>query len=626
MRDAIRKVISLDFTGRHAVTPGADSRKPALLTSGKRPRTAVVATSDKVSQQWAPRWLEHTGMQVVVVNSADKAMSYASSSDIDLLIADAGMRSASGNLLIESISSAARSDVPTIALCAGTADLAFASETDVTDIVRRPFDWQIITQRAVRTIKAHENMLALQVANDRLDRFQLSATAAEKSRARSVGIDTLTGLPNGDCFRKLSHKAIAARRNTDKQMSIVVVGLDRYRLVNEAIGHTNANRVLNQFADRLRKCISDRDVIGGPDTGTVTAIASRLGGARFAVQIANGAEQHVKQFHDSVVRELQQPFEVDGQSIYLTASFGAAIYPTQCKGPDELLHSAETAMLEARETSGGLHFFDPLGRTPGSRMLEIDAMLRNALPNDELALHYQPITDANSGKVVAAEALLRWNHPDEGMISPELFVPVAEKSGLMVEIGKFVIRAACKQLREWLDNGMQPIRIAVNLSLCQLMRGDVVAVVARAIEKYDIDPRLIEIELSERGVLNSQPEVVSEVCRLKDIGVRISIDDFGTGQAAIGYLKDLPIDVIKIDRSYVSGAARSARDEAIASGMVAMAQRLDATVIAEGVETPEQLQMLREWGSQECQGFLFSPAVPGHEFLAKFGRSGVGIV
>ncbi len=619
MRAAIRKVINLEFTGRHAVEPAPDGEKTSWLTEDDRQRTAIVVTKDKVSQQWAPRWLEHEGLDVAIVDSADKALAYAATHDIDLLIADAGTRCQSGGLLFDSINRAAKADVPKIALCASTADLTLASETDVTDIVRRPFDWRIITQRAVRAIKAHENLAALQRAHDRIDRFRISATAAEKQRAKTVGIDTLTGLPNGERFRKLSHNAIAARGNVDKQMSIVVVGLDRYRLVNEAIGHTNANRVLNQFADRLRQCISDREVIGSGDNGTVTAIASRLGGARFAVQIANGAEEQVRRFHDSVIRELRQPFEVDGQSIYLTASFGAAIYPTQCSGPDELLHSAETAMLEARETTGGLHFFDPLGRTSGSQLLRIDSMLRTAIPGRELELHYQPITDTATGDVVAAEALLRWSHPQEGMIPPDAFVPVAEKTGMMVEIGEFVIRRACEQLRDWIDGGMDPIRIAINLSLCQLTRGDVVSVVAGALEQYDIDPELIEIELSERGVLNCHPEVVSEVRRLKDIGVRISIDDFGTGQAAISYLKDLPIDVIKIDRSYVSGAARSVRDEAIASGMVAMAERLDATVIAEGVETADQLQMLRAWGSHECQGFLFSPAVPGAAFLEKFG-------
>ena len=616
MRAAIRKVISLDFSGKFAVQPG--SGKLEKLPTSENQRTAVIATTDKLSQHWAPRWLEHAGIDVVVVDSADKALSAAADNTPDLLLADAGMVCADHSLLIESFAETLKADVPTIALCASANDLTIASETNVSDIVRRPYNWEIITQRVVRTIKAHETYLALQQARDQLDHMQLATTAAERDRANAVGTDTLTGLPNGERFRQLSHKAITARGNSDKLTSIIVIGLDRYRIVNEAIGHANANRVLNQFADRLRNCISDRDVIGDGDNGFVTAIASRLGGARFAVQFANGAHEQIARLHDAMKRELEQPFEVDGQSIYLTASLGAAIYPTQCDSPDQLLHAAETAMLEAREANGDLRFYNPDGRTSCTQVLKLDTMLRDACRNEELELHYQPIMDTATGDVVAAEALLRWNHPTEGRIPPDMFVPVAERTGLMVDIGAFVIRSACKQLREWLDLGMNPIRIAVNVSLCQLMRGDFASIVERALAEYEIDAQMLELELSERGVLNQHPEVVSEVRRLKSIGVRISIDDFGTGQAAIGYLKDLPIDVIKIDRSYVSGAANSARDEAIASGMVALAQRLDATVISEGVETTDQLEMLRHWGSQECQGFLFSAAIPAVEFFDRF--------
>jgi EAL domain-containing protein (putative c-di-GMP-specific phosphodiesterase class I) len=316
--------------------------------------------------------------------------------------------------------------------------------------------------------------------------------------------------------------------------------------------------------------------------------------------------------------QLERPFEVDGQNIYLTASIGAAIFARDKSSADSLLHCAETAMLKAQEAGTGFEFSAQPTDLSSLRLVSLDRMLREAVRNNELKLAYQPITATANGKVVAAEALLRWHHAEEGMISPADFVPVAEKTGLMQEIGDFVIITACRQLRQWIDGGMPPIRMAINLSLCQLLRGDVIAVVEKALKDNQLKPCWLEIELSERGVLNQRPEVVDEIRRLKSIGVRISIDDFGTGQAAIGYLKDLPVDVIKIDRSYVSGADRSAKDEAIASGMVALAQRLKATVIAEGVETREQFDMLRAWGSQECQGFYFCKAIPGDEFQARF--------
>ena len=312
---------------------------------------------------------------------------------------------------------------------------------------------------------------------------------------------------------------------------------------------------------------------------------------------------------------MQSPFEVDGQSVYLDVAFGAAIYPSDASCADRLLHNAETAMLEAQERGVGLRFYSEAEGSSSHRLLNLDGMLREAIRNDDLELAYQPITNTHTGHTVGAEALLRWHHAEEGAISPADFVPVAEKNGLMHAIGEFVIEKACTQLRDWLDQGVAPLHMAVNISLCQLLAGDIVEVVDRALRTHGIAPELLELELSERGVLNQHPEVIDVVRELKAMGVRISIDDFGTGQSAIGYLVDLPVDVIKIDRSYVSGADSNDRNEAIASGMVALAQRLNATVIAEGVETAEQLERLRSWGAELCQGFLFSPAVSPDEFV-----------
>lgn len=613
MRAAIRKVISLDFS------TAANTELPSGIAgfTDDQQRIALLATTDKLSQQWAPRWLEQTGFEVRFASSPEEVLGIASATRPNLMLIDAGLSGPDGSLLINSLRTIHGDDVPMIALCGSTRDFALASQTDATDIVRRPFDWRLITQRAVRAVKSHEVQHELQSAKEQLRNLHTATSTAARDLARTAGLDNLTGLPNGERFRSLSHKSITACGCG--QASIIAIGLDQFRVVNDAIGRDNANELLRQFAERLRECISQRQIIGGAANGTITAIAARLGGARFAVQIANGDNEQIERFRDAIAEELKEPFQVDGQSIYLTASLGAATYPAHCSGADELLHFAESAMLEVRKAGTAFGYYDPDNGLRSTDVLRLDCMLRDALRRNELKLYYQPIQDSNSGEVVAAEALLRWEHSTEGSISPAIFVPVAEQTGLMQEIGDFVIESACAQMRDWLDNGMKPIRVAINLSLCQLSRGDVVEETLDAMDKYDIDPSLLEFELSERGVLNRHPEVVNVVRRLKKTGVRISIDDFGTGQSAIAYLKDLPIDVIKIDRSYISGAVFNDRDRAIASGMVALAQRLDATVVTEGVETAEQLEMLRDWGSQECQGFLFSPAVPGDEFRTTFG-------
>ena len=619
MRDAIRKVISLDFA-RRSGSCLPDTLAEDELTA-ELAGVALLVTRDNLSLQWAPRWLQQVGLDVKIANSADEALGLASAMRPCVLIADASLEADDRKSLLGALRKVHGNDVPLIALCNSNVDVTIAADAEVTDIVRKPFDWGLITRRVIRAVKAHQTLGQLRHANARLDQLASFATAAERSRAKAAGMDSLTRLPNGEKFRSLLHKATAGRDKPGRSLCLLAIGLDRFRLVNDAVGYENANVLLSQFADRLRSCLRDRRVIGDSNCGSVTAIAARLGGARFALLVSNSRTEQIRRVRRAIERELRSPFEVAGQSIYLTASIGAAVFPRDGENADGLVYFAESAMIEAQQSGSGFEFYARPDDTSSRKTLALDSMLRQAVENNELTLAYQPITNAMTGEVVAAEALLRWHHPREGMISPELFVPAAEKTGLMSEIGDFVITSACKQLRNWIDFGMQPIRIAINLSLCQLLRGDVVSTVSAALEKYRLDPQMLELELSERGVLNQRSQVINAVCRLKDLGVRISIDDFGTGQAAIGYLKDLPIDVIKIDRSFVSGAGRSARDEAIASGMVALAHRLDATVIAEGVETREQIEMVRDWGSQECQGFYFCPAISGRDFQTRFAKT-----
>ena len=386
--------------------------------------------------------------------------------------------------------------------------------------------------------------------------------------------------------------------------------------------------LLRQFADRLKGCLQDRDLVGQQSGATLTAFTARLGGVRFALAISSFADRQIEQLRQVLRVVVSAPFEVGGHSIYLNISIGVSVFPRDGENVEGVLQSAENAMVEAKLNGTGFWLTRQSNDARSLRRLRLDAMLRDAVRERQLKLAYQPILDTKTGRLVGAEALLRWHHPEEGTIPPDEFIPAAEESGMIVDIGAFVIREACRQSRSWIDQGFGPIRIAVNVALCQLVRGNLTVTVADALAEHDIEPAMLELEISERGVLNRHPEVIAEIHRLdgipgdvdedrlKALGVRISIDDFGTGNAAIGYLKNLPADVIKVDRSYVSGAMQSARDRAIVSGIVALAHGLDAAVIGEGVETEEQLDMLREWGCDECQGFLFSPAVTPDEFVA----------
>jgi len=618
MREAIRKVISLDFarsTGSCLL-----EKVPVGEPTAELEGIALLVTRDNLSLQWAPRWLQQVGLEVEIARNAEEALAIAAAKQPAVFIVDADEKDAETRPLLQRLRRAHGAHVPTIALCTSDDDVTVAATLDATDIVRRPYQWDLITRRVVKAVNASQTLRELRETNAKLDKMNSRVTEAEIERAKSIGMDALTRLPSVGKFRSLLHKATAGRGAAGRDLCLLAIGIDRFRLVNEAVGYENANTLLSQFADRLRHCLRDRNVIGDVDSGSVTAIAARLGGARFGLLVSHGDVEQIRRVNQAIVRQLSEPFEVAGQSIYLTASVGAATHPRDCKNTEDLLHFAENAMFRAQDNGSGFEFHTDLDDTGSHRLFALDGLLREAIRNGDLKLAYQPITNVASGNVVAAEALLRWEHAEQGLISPAVFVPAAESSGLMAEIGDFVIETACRQLGDWIAAGMEPIRIAVNLSLCQLLRSDVVKTVDDALDKNGLTPELLELELSERGVLNRNPEVVDVVRRLKALGVRISIDDFGTGNAAISYLKDLPIDVIKIDRSYVSGAERNSRDEAIASGMVALAQRLDATVIAEGVETREQLDMLREWGSQEYQGFYFSPAIDADDFHPRIAR------
>lgn len=617
MKAALKKVMAFDFTARYAVKP---TPPDIPVPTGDATGLALLITDDRESQRWASRWLAQAGLAVKVCADADEALSVADRTTPRAVIVDATVKTQSGQLAMDAFRHRVADDLPVIALCASADESAIAANSDATDIIRQPYDWNVITRRTRRAIDMHEMMAELRSAKANLKSVHQTVRSVERDRQRLESTDKITQLPNAMRFRQLLSRATAGSRSGSAELALLVIGLDSFWLVNDAVGYENANRLLASFAERLRQTLTDPRVVGGTDRRSITAMAARLDGPRFAMLISGGDAEQIALAREALHEQLIEPFEIGGQTIYVTASLGAAVYPRDCSTADELLYHAESAMFDAQDTGSGFKLHESKTESTRRKSLELDSMLREAVKNGDLRVAFQPITDTRSGHVVAAEALLRWEHPEEGYISPGEFVPVAERTGQMVEIGQFVIDAACAQLRLWLDAGAQDIRVAVNLSLCQLLRGNIVDVVRGALDSHSIDPSLLELELSERGVLNKRVEVIDQVHALKALGVRISIDDFGTGQAAIAYLKDLPIDVIKIDRSYVHGHNKSGRNETIAASMVALAHGLNATVITEGVESEEQLCKVKDWGSQEYQGFLCSPAVSGEEFTARFAR------
>lgn len=350
-----------------------------------------------------------------------------------------------------------------------------------------------------------------------------------------------------------------------------------------------------------------------------TAAAATLDQFRFALMMTcPGGHGELQEFQEKLLDELSRPIQIEGQTVYLSACVGIAVYPQDAANVDQLLQRADNAMRDAQGRGGGFRYFCAETDAAAARKLAIEHRLHEALDQGTLTLAYQPISDTLSGEVKAAEALLRWQLADGSFIPPDEFIPVAEESGLILRAGEFALDEACRQLREWHDGGLRLPRMCVNIARAQLNSVGFAPYVADVVRKHRLHPAQLELEISERGVLSGNADALRQLHALKELGVRLSIDDFGTGDAALGYLKNLPIDALKIDRSYVAGMAEDKQDEAIATAMATLGRQLHLDVIAEGVETREQLARIAGIGCTEYQGFLVSEAVSATDFAAFF--------
>ncbi|WP_081933610.1 bifunctional diguanylate cyclase/phosphodiesterase [Massilia sp. 9096] len=416
--------------------------------------------------------------------------------------------------------------------------------------------------------------------------------------------DALTGLPNRSLLQDRLCQAVAYAGRSGHPVWVMLIDLDRFKFVNDSMGHKAGDVLLMTVAARLRASLRDSDTV------------ARLSGDEFVAILSGHADQPLTtEIVQRVMDSVAQPVMLGAKEFFVTCSIGVAAYPSDGTPADSLIEHADIAMYRAKKLGrNNFQFYTPAMNEESQERVRIESALRNALERNEFVLHYQPQVDLKSGRIVGMEALIRWKHPELGMVPPARFIGIAEETGLIVPIGAWVMRTAAAQNKAWQDAGLGPLRVAVNLSARQFGAADLVPGIERVLRDTGLDPACLELELTESLFMSDVTPAVELLHRMKSLGIQLSIDDFGTGYSSFSYLSRFPIDVLKIDRSFVNDLQHDANDAAIVASIIALAHNLRLSVIAEGVETAEQLDYLRHQGCDEMQGYYFSRPLPVHEF------------
>ena len=441
---------------------------------------------------------------------------------------------------------------------------------------------------------------------------------AEERIHRLASYDRLTQLPNRQHFIERVDQALAQARAACKMLAVLSLDLDQFKRINDTLGHTVGDLLLVAVTQRLRDTVRSRDAvtrIGGLPDDTNLA---RLGGDEFCVLVTDiGQFQDAAKVARRIIAALQRPLDVDGRELFVTASVGIALYPLDGDGAHTLIKNADAAMYFAK--SQGRNNYQFYSKEMNSRALErlaIESKLRRSIERGEFELHYQPKLDLRTNRITGVEALVRWRHPEMGLVPPLDFIPIAEESGLIIPIGEWVLQEAARQTRAWHVEGLPPINVAINIASPHFQQPGFLEHIAQVLKSTGLDARFLELEVTESMLMDDRTATLATLTALKAMGLKVSIDDFGTGYSSLAYLKRFPVNALKVDRSFVKDMPEADDDAAITSAIIAMAHSLRLEVIAEGVETPAQLAFLRERGCDYAQGYLISRPIPGPELVA----------
>jgi diguanylate cyclase (GGDEF)-like protein len=450
-----------------------------------------------------------------------------------------------------------------------------------------------------------------------LARRMTSAYEATMQRIRYLAEhDPLTDLPNRALLEARMASTLAETIGRRADLALMFLDLDRFKDVNDTLGHAVGDKLLIQVSDRLRANLRAQDTV------------SRQGGDEFAILLHGYSSlTRVAEVAQALIDAMAPPFQVDKHELLISASIGISVYPQHGSDIVTLLKNADTAMYEAKAAGGGaFRFFSAQMNALVLKRVEMDMNLRHALANQEFVLHYQPQVEGGSGRILGVEALIRWHHPRQGDIPPTQFIPIAEESGLINNLGDWVLREACRQSRQWMDSGLPELTMAINISAVQLRQPDFIEKVVDVLDHYGLPPHRIELEITESALIRDTQRIVGVLHALQENGLRLSVDDFGTGYSSLGYLKHLPFDKIKIDQSFVRGLPQSEDDAAITQAIIGIASSLKMELIAEGVETEAQRDFLLGHACQHMQGYYFGKPMPAADIerMLRNGKAAEG--
>jgi diguanylate cyclase (GGDEF)-like protein len=572
------------------------------------PPTILVADDDPTTLALLRAALEQAGFAVRTALDGEAALREFRSSPVDLVMLDVEMPGRSGYEVCAALRLEADPLLP-IVMVTGMDDVPSvdaAYRAGATDFIPKPIHWALIGHRVRYLLRGHQTVVQLREAEIRIRRLAY--------------FDALTGLPNREHFGARLRSALAAAQPTARPLALLCIDLDNFKRINDTLGHSVGDELLGMMALRLREALRAEQAPG--QSSAPEEHLSRLGGDEFMVLLPQLS--HPEQpalLAERIVRTVAQPMRLAQHEVLVTPSVGIAVFPADGADLDTLVRNADLAMYFAkRQGPGSFACFEPAMNASALKRLTLEGKLRGAIAANELSLHFQPQFDVASGRVSSMEALLRWTNAELGSVPPAEFIPVAEETGLILPIGEWVLRSACAQAKAWHQEGLPGARVAVNVSALQLAQRGFAALVATVLRDTGLPPALLELEITESVVMQTEGGTEQVLNDLKAIGLAIAIDDFGTGYSSFARLRDFPIDRLKIDRAFIRQVQSSPDDRAIAIAIIALAKTLHIEVVAEGVEEFAQLLVLQEEHCTLAQGFLLSRPLPAHEALLLLRR------